>query len=64
MVKTDYTMGEPIARDPWHNKTVRGPVSSDLVLRGGVFLYPFLACPQFAQDPGQCARGDRAGFRK
>ena len=39
MMKIDYTLGEPIARDPWHVKTVRGSVSRVIqFLRRDVFL--------------------------
>ena len=39
LLKMDYTLGEPIATDPWHVKTIRGSVSKVIqFLRGGVFL--------------------------
>ena len=48
-LKIEYTLAERIARDSWHVKTVRGSVSRVIqFLRRDVFLYPFLACPQFA----------------
>jgi cytochrome P450 len=29
-LKTEYTLGEPIARNPWHTETIRGPLVRNL----------------------------------